>query len=460
MKKWIFLWLLIGVMQCLSAIGKPADTDTLKYRISLQDKAHTRYSLNQPEAFLSVKALERRVRQQIKIDSTDLPVSEFYVDAIRKKGVKVVVQGKWDNFVTVTCNNPAIMDEIKNFPFVKEIKLVWRAPHSEEEKRDSLINKTRKKGDAYYGVGYNQIKIHEGDKLHAAGFKGKGMTIAVIDGGYNNLDVIQALDNIHVIGMKDFVYPHGNLYEKVAHGLMVLSCMATNKPGVMVGTAPEASYLLLRSEDNLSEQLVEQDYWAAAVEYADSLGIDIVNTSLGYNSFDISTDDYKLHNLNGKYALISRQASRMADKGMILVCSAGNLGGGTWKKITPPGDAFDVLTVGAVDKQGFLAEFSSVGTTADGRIKPDIVALGKVSMCVLSNGNIGPVNGTSFASPTICGLVACLWQACPTLTAKQLMELVRQSGDCKDYPNNVFGYGIPNVWQAYQNYLQMQEKSS
>ena len=247
--------------------------------------------------------------------------------------------------------------------------------------------------------------------------------------------------------------PQSDIFAESSHGMAVLSCIAMNRPGVMTGTAPEASFWLLRSEDEYSEHLVEQDYWAAAVEYADSVGVDVLNTSLGYYAFDDKSKNYKLRNLDGHHALMSRQASRIADKGMVLVCSAGNSGAGSWKKITPPGDAGNVLTVGAVDKEAVLAPFSSVGNTADHRIKPDIVAVGLGADVIRTDGNQGRANGTSFASPIMCGMVACLWQACPELTAKEVMELVRRSGDRADFPDNIYGYGVPDMWKAYQDYL-------
>ena len=189
------------------------------------------------------------------------------------------------------------------------------------------------------------------------------------------------------------------------------------------------------------------------MEYADSVGVDVMNTSLGYNEFDDKTMNYQLRDLDGKKSLMSRQASRLASKGMILVCSAGNSGSNSWKKTTAPGDATDVLTVGAIGKDGNLAAFSSIGTTSDGRIKPDVVAVGLMSDVIRPNGNQGRANGTSFASPIMCGMVTCLWQACPNLTAKQVIELVKSAGDRAEFPDNIYGYGIPDMWKAYQAYL-------
>lgn len=429
-----------------------ANQDTLKYRISLTDKTPTIYSLEKPEKFLSAKSIERRQRQGLAIDSTDLPVCNTYIDAIRKQGVNIVVTGKWDNFVTVSCNDSTLIDRIAALPFVRKIEKVWTSPHGNQFRttRDSLGGSEVYVEDMIYGLATTQIQLSKADKLHEAGFRGQGMTIAVIDAGFHNVDKIVAMQNIHILGTKDFVNPASDIFAEDGHGTGVFSCIAMNQPNFMVGTAPEASFWLLRSEDAYSEHLVEQDYWAAAVEFADSVGVDVVNTSLGYYAFDDKTKNYHLRNLDGQFALMSRQAARMADKGMVLVCSAGNSGMGTWKKITPPGDAENVLTVGAIDRKGELAPFSSVGTTADGRIKPDVVAVGLGSTVIRTDGAQGQANGTSFASPIMCGMVACLWQACPQLTAKQLIELVRSVGDRANCPDNVYGYGIPDMWKAYE----------
>ena len=448
MKKLVLLVFALNI--CLGTFAQFTPEDTLKYRISLKDKAATDYSLQKPEMYLSKKSIERRKRQGLEIDSTDLPVCKKYVDAIRKKGVHVLVRGKWDNFVTLSCNDSMLIAEIAGLPFVRSTERVWRGVAKRASERDSLINKPLRT-DSLYGPAITQIKMSHADRLHEAGFKGQGMTIAVIDAGFHNVDKIEAMKNINILGTRDFVNPEADIYAESSHGMSVLSCMAMNQPNVMIGTAPEASYWLLRSEDEYSENLVEQDYWAAAIEFADSVGVDLVNTSLGYYSFDDPTKNYRYRDLNGHYALMSREAAKAADKGIVVVCSAGNSGSGSWKKITPPGDAENVITVGAVNKYGVLAPFSSVGNTADGRVKPDVVAVGLGSDVMGTDGNLRHANGTSFSSPIMCGMVACLWQACPELTAKEIIELVRRSGDRAVFPDNIYGYGIPDLWKAYQS---------
>lgn len=452
MKKQIFL-----LAFALFAAGAFAQQDTLKYRISLKDKATTTYSLDRPEDFLSEKAIARRQKQNLPIDSTDLPVCRKYIDEICQQGVNIVMTGKWENFVTVSCNDSTLIDRIAALPFVSTTEKVWIAPHPDKPSmatdRDSLINRPTLHPDSIYGLAMNQIQLSNGDKLHDAGFKGEGMTIAVIDAGFHNADKITAMQNIHVLGTRDFVNPQADIFAESSHGMMVLSCIGMNQPEIMVGTAPAASFWLLRSEDEYSEHLVEQDYWVAAVEFADSVGVDVLNTSLGYYTFDDKTKDYKYRDLDGRQALMSRQASRVADKGMVLVCSAGNSGMGSWKKITPPGDAEHVITVGAIDKKMLLAPFSSIGNTADNRIKPDVVAVGLGADVIGTSGNQWKANGTSFSSPIMCGMVTCLWQACPNLTAKEVIQVVRQAGNRFDFPDNIYGYGLPDMWKAYRSYL-------
>ncbi|NCC09841.1 MAG: serine protease [Bacteroidia bacterium] len=451
MKKSVVL--LLALSLSMQAWAQFTESDTLKYRIGLRDKAATNYSLQRPQEFLSEQAIARRNRQQLAIDSTDLPVCRPYIDRIRQYGVHILVSGKWDNFVTVSCNDSTLIDQIALLPFVRSTERVWK--HSgirKSVRRDSLIDR-KQLTDSLYGKAITQIEMSRGNRLHEAGFRGQGMTIAVIDAGFHNVDRIADFKNSHLLGTRDFVNPTADIFAESSHGLSVLSCMAMNQPRVMIGTAPEASYWLLRSEDEDTENLVEQDYWAAAVEFADSVGVDVINTSLGYYTFDDASKNYTYRNLNGHFALMSRQASRVADKGMVLVCSAGNSGAGPWKKITPPGDADHVLTVGAIDKKGILAGFSSIGNTADNRIKPDVVAVGYQANVMGTDGNLRLANGTSFASPILCGMVACLWQASPRLTAKEIIQLVRQSGDRVDFPDNIYGYGIPDLWKAYQQSL-------
>ncbi len=442
--------LLVGSLQ-LSA------QKAYKYRVQLRDKVATTYAIDRPQEFLSERALQRRAKQSLPVDTTDLPVCASYIKALQEQGVRFVTQSKWNNTVMVETSDTLLMEKVKALPFVVSAKKVWTAPDSvpprNPDRKKEVTNKTTK-GDNPYGEAYRQIAVHCGDSLHAVGFRGEGMHVAVIDAGFYNADAIKLFKGMHLLGTRDFVNPHSDIYAENSHGMKVLSCMAPNRKGVFMGTAPEASYWLLRSEDNDTEQPVEEDYWAAALEFADSVGVDVVNTSLGYYAFDDGSMNYRYRDLDGHTSLMSHTASMAADKGMVVVCSAGNSGRDAWKKMTPPGDAENVLTVGAMTKELVNADFSSIGNTADGRIKPDVMAVGVLSTVAGNDGSVSRANGTSFASPTFCGLVTCFWQACPWLTAKEVITAMQQAGDRKDYPDNIFGYGVPDVWKAYQTELE------
>ena len=448
------LWSL-GCLFVLS-MGQASAEKVYKYRVSLKDKVGTTCSIDKPEEFLSERAIERRNRQQLPIDETDLPVSGKYVDELKATGARLVTTSKWNNTVVLEVSDTLLMEDISKKSFVTGVKKVWVSLDSippRNMKRKKEVKNKVEKTDCHYGNALRQIEIHGGDSLHTAGFAGKGMHVAVIDAGFYNADEIKFFRKMDLLGTRDFVNPNSDIYAENAHGLMVLSCMAANLPKVFVGTAPEASYWLLRSEDNDSEQPIEEDYWAAAIEFADSVGVDVVNTSLGYYEFDEGFPAYRYRDLDGHYSLMSHSASLAADKGVVVVCSAGNSGDDPWKKVTPPGDSENVLTVGAINKNLVNARFSSIGNSADGRIKPDVMAVGVSSVVTGTDGSVSKGNGTSFASPIMCGIVTCFWQACPWLTAKEVIEAVRQVGDRVDYPDNIYGYGVPNLWKAYKEQI-------
>ena len=446
MKK--IIWGCLMVVCTLTALAQK----TYRYRVALKDKAGTTFTLENPKEFLSERALERRNRQQLPVDSTDLPVSAVYLSELVKMGGQVVTTSKWNNTVVLEISDTLLMDEVSEMPFVQNVKKVWVQPDGvfprNKNRKKEVTNEVKEAGH-HYGKAFRQINIHGGDSLHQAGYKGQGMQVAVIDAGFYNADRIKFFKKMNLLGIRDFVNPHSDIYEENAHGMKVLSCMAAHMEDVFVGTAPEASYWLLRSEDQDTEQPIEEDYWAAAIEFADSVGVDVVNTSLGYYQFDEGYADYRYRDLDGRVSLMSHSASMAADKGMVVVCSAGNSGTDAWKKITPPADADNVLAVGALTKGLVNADFSSVGNTSDGRVKPDVMAIGMNSVVADTDGTLSVANGTSFASPILCGVVTCFWQACPWLTAKEVIKAVQQAGDRVDYPDNIYGYGVPNLWKAY-----------
>jgi subtilisin family serine protease len=426
-----------------------------QFRLSLKDKGKTPFSIKKPEKFLSPKAIERRERQGIKIDETDLPISPDYFKAIQDLGGIVIAKSKWLNTITIHCTDSAMIDKFTALPFVSDALFVWRGKMTENNARPDTIEKYPAKEEVsfgnYYGKADTNIKLNNGQYLHEAGFKGKGIDIAVLDGGFNHLPKIEMLDNVDIKGSKGFIYNFENLFENAGtHGLSVMSCIATNKPMQFVGTAPEASFWLFSSEDTRSEFPVEEDYWAAAIEYADSVGVDVTNTSLGYSNFDFPAKSHTHQDIDGKTAHISRAASMAAEKGILLVISAGNSGDSEWRKITPPSDAANVLTAGAIQRDSTIARFSSRGLTADLRIKPDLMTLGVGSTVMNDRGLVSYSSGTSFSSPIMCGMVACLWQAFPTLTNKEILQVMRESGDRADMPDEDFGYGIPDMKKAME----------
>ena len=429
---------------------------TFLFRLSLTDKSGTPFSLTRPTEFLSRKAVERRRRQGLPVDSTDLPVSPSYLEQISSfKGISIVSMSKWNNTVLVKTGDVSKVKPLSNLPFVKSVTKVFTSPDSLTPSSRSVYHKElmtwEGSVDEDYGMAALNIDMVNGRPLHQMNFRGRGMTIAVFDGGFMNVDRIPAMTKVKIVGTRDFVaFKSDDIYQEHDHGTKVLSTMAVDIPGVYVGTAPEAEFWLLRAEDTYTESLAEEDYWSAAAEFADSVGVDIISSSLGFQDFDDKTTDHVYSELDGAHALISRTASKLASKGIVLVNSAGNEGLGSWKKINFPADAKDILAVGAVNTKRMNASFSSVGPTEDGRIKPDIMALGSPAAIISGRGAVNSDLGTSFAAPVISGLVACLWQSAPKKTAYQVMDAIRRSGDNYATPNNVFGYGIPDFERAYQ----------
>lgn len=424
------------------------------YRILLKDKTGTPYTTDKPQKFLSRKAIERRRRQHLAVDSTDLPVNPQYLKRLCINNVKVVGTSRWHNSALVVTDDTATVAELRAMDCVSGCVAVWQSPDSVAKEEGTMeYHETFNSWDtvrtARYGAADEQMRTVNGMALHEAGFRGRGMTIAILDGGFRNVDRIPAFGSIRIAGTRDFVYPRSkNIYREIDHGTKVLSAMAVDAPNVYIGTAPEASYWLLRCEDGRTEQPVEEDYWTMAAEFADSAGVDIINSSLGYNEFDNHIGDHKYREQDGRTAFISQSASMLAGKGIVLVNSAGNNGMGPWKKIAFPADAHDILTVGAVTPQLTNAPFCGVGPTQDGRVKPDVMAPGSPAGVISGRGTVVQDMGTSFAAPIVCGMVACLWQARPELTAHQIIEAVRRCGDNRDHPDNVFGYGIPDFGLA------------
>ncbi len=419
-----------------------------RYWIVFTNKANTPYSLSSPEIFLSERAIERRNRQGIAIDSSDLPVNEVYLDSLRSLGLIPKHISRWLNAVSVETTKKKSLKALTAFSFIKDIYPVY-ANTTYSSPGPMVPGSTN-------STTIQQVEMLGGNLLHSEGFKGNGLHIAVLDGGFykaNENPILSRLfDNGQIIDTYDFEENNTEVFEDSEHGAKVLSVMGGYQAGTFIGTAPEASYYLFRTEVGQFERRTEEDNWIAAAEYADQLGVDIINTSLGYSVFDDPTENYTYENMDGNTTAITRAADVAAAKGMLIVVSAGNEGNDEWRYITAPADGDSVLTVGAVDTDGQRASFSSVGPTADGRIKPDVVALGSGTTVAGSSGNLIQVSGTSFSAPLIAGMSACLWQKLPEMTNWQLMEKIRAAGAQANQPNNYLGYGIPNFAKAADLY--------
>ena len=428
--------------------------DSFCFRVYLKDKGDTSFKLSAPEEFLSPESVERRMLWETFFDEKDFPVSQSYLDELAALGVTIITKSKWMNTVVVENADSMIVEQLIAISFVDSVKCVWRGPGRCSEQLcpedTSFFTSLDTPVESRYGEAEAQIEMLNGMRLHNAGYLGKGVRIAVIDAGFLNVDRMDAFSSLNMIGSHNVTFPERSVFCEDNHGTKVLSCMAANLTGVMIGTAPEASYLLIKSEDIRGENPIEEDYWTAAVEYADSIGVDIISSSLGYYRFDGIHDYYKKEDINGQTAFVSRVAGIASQKGLLIVSSAGNEGAEAWEKITFPADVKDILAVGSVTIEKEKSSFSSVGMTADYRIKPDVVALG-TRVCVIdSSGQLLYTNGTSFSTPIVAGLAACLWQAFPLLKNTGLIELIKESSSQYKKPDAHLGYGIPDMFNAYK----------
>lgn len=449
MKYWI-----IAVLTLISIESNAQSLD--KYWVQFKDKKGTPYSIFKPQEFLSPRAIERRQRLGIPVDEMDLPVSPVYLQTLEGKGAKIYTVSKWFNAATIYVEDESIIEEIKGLPFVNEVEATgrYRKPRPIRKKKSRDNEETYAAINNHYGYGWNQISMLNGHRLHQIGFRGEGMLVAVLDGGFVNFDISPFFDSVRaenrVLQSRDFVDNDDYAYEASNHGFNVVSTIVGNLPGLLVGTSPDATVVCIRTEEVSSELKIEEDNWVAGAEYADSLGVDVINSSLGYTSFDKSKMSYKYKDMNGKTARISIAADIAAKKGILVVNSAGNDGNNTWRYIGAPADANDILTVGAVTADKEMAYFSSYGPTYDGRIKPSVAARGYDAIVGTPTYRVDSASGTSFASPIMAGIVTSLWQAFPNKSNLEIIHAVEQSADMADNPNNSLGHGIPDMMKAFQ----------
>lgn len=439
-----------------------------RYIISFKDKQNSPYSLSNPSAFLSQRSIDRRTRQHIPLDSTDLPVNPVYVDSIAKSGnIKVLYTSRWFNYIAIQTSDEQALEKIRHYSFVTSTDMTGTrvSPGKRIAKQPDTSPVSARDADlTVYGKAAAQIHLHEGEYLHNNKYQGENMLIAILDAGFPAVDKNRAFSYLrehnNIAGTYDFVNTTTDVYANASHGAECLSILASKLPGEMTGTAPEAAYLLLRTEDNESEQPIEENNWEAAVEYADSAGTDIISSSLGYNTFDSPFTSYTYSQFNGHTTMIARASEMATLKGMIIVCAAGNEGNNDWQYILSPADADNILSVGAINKDGAVTAFSGKGPTADGRIKPDVVSLGASTSFVNISGTISTGTGTSFASPVIAGLTACLWEAFPDRSNLEIIQAIKAASSQYNTPDNNSGYGIPDFHTAFDILLNKQWQDS
>lgn len=427
-----------------------------QYFILFKDKANSPYSISRPKEFLSDRSIKRRANQNIAVIERDLPPNPAYLSEVLKTGAKVLYKSRWNNGALIQ-TDVTTLNKILALPFIRGIEGkgdIRNTRQNTDNQTFTAKNKFGNEGITDNGLSQTQLAMLGADVMHNKGFHGEGMFIGVLDSGFLNANKLSFFNDLfkenRVIGTWDFVDREVNVYNDHNHGTNVLSCMAAFENTKIVGTAYKASYLLLRTEDVFSETKREEANWLFGAEMADSVGVDVINTSLGYTTFDNSAQDYKYSDMNGDRALATRAADWAAQAGILVVASAGNDGTSAWKYIGTPADADSIIAVGAVASNRNIASFSSFGPTADGRVKPELSAQGASTIVGNTNGTISTSNGTSFSSPLMAGFVASFWQAFPKLTNMQIRDYLIRSASQYANPDDRVGFGIPNFEKAYE----------
>ena len=441
----LFLFVFIG-NALLSA------TTHYYFYIQFANKNNTPYSLSNPSDYLSARAVARRTHLAAVYDSTDLPIQPNYLTQIENLGVHLHNRSKWMNGATALLSDSSKMSLVRTLPFVTFVQYTGKVELASAVSAQRVMAAS----NFDYGLANTQINQLTGKYLHNLGYRGKGMVIGILDAGFANANLNPAFDSLRLqgrlLGTKDIIDPLSNFYAQDAHGSNVLSTMTGNLPGQFLGTAPDASFWLIRTEYAPTEYLVETDFWCSGIEFADSVGVDVVNSSLGYTTFDSIIMNFTYADMNGKVSRASRAATLAANKGIVVVNSAGNDGAKSWHFIGSPADAEGIITVGAVQSDTLSSSFSSYGPTADNRVKPEISSLGTAAAIVNTTGAAVTGNGTSYASPIMAGMMACLLQAStvehPFFTIPSLLQSVFESANLYATPTAQKGYGIPNFQQA------------
>lgn len=463
MKKLLFLLSLIFFLGCGNSYAQFS-----RYIIQLKDKSGNPFLTTNPAQFLTLRSVNRRIRYNIAVDESDLPITPAYLDSIRLSGnVTIINVSKWLNQVCIQSTDAAALIKINSFVFVKGTSpIAARVGNIISPINKQLdppgqplpimtTGKPQSPTDFYnYGESFPQVHLHNGEFLHNHGFRGEGMQLAIMDAGFYHYQTLPTFDSVRknqqILGTWDFVSNEASVNEDFAHGMNCFSTIAANIPGTFVGTAPATSFYLFRTEDVSSEYPVEEQNFAAAAERADSLGVDVFSVSLGYTTFSNNLFNYTYSDMNGNTTISAKAADFAAKKGIFVTVAAGNEGSNSWHYITTPADADSVLTVGAVALNKQVALFSSFGPSSDGQIKPAVAAVG--SGAVIANQNTGfPSfgNGTSYSCPIMAGIATCLWQAFPEVNNMGIIDALQKSADRFTIPDDRTGFGIPDVKKAF-----------
>lgn len=432
--------------------------------IYLTDKENVAASVANPITILTQKAIDRKAAHGVTIDDRDVPVNENYITQLKTQtGISVLAKSKWFNAVHV-CGTETDINALSNLAFVSSITFADNSLNAKTVTQGITQNKFIVENNIQttfnYGSATNQIEMFNGHQLHLGGYTGTGITVAVIDAGFPNVNTMAGFQRLrdagNLLGGYDFFDRTSDVYANTtsSHGTLVLSDMAGFVQDQFVGTAPDASYYLFRTENAPNENPIEESLWVEAAERADSLGVDIINTSLGYKTYDNPNYSHSSQDINGNTTYITKGANIAFEKGMLLINSAGNSGA---SGLNAPADAAGVLTIGAVQADGTYAGFSSQGSAIQPTQKPDIVVQGAASAVINQNDVVTTSNGTSFSSPIIAGGIVCLWQALPNLNNAEIMQLVRESASQYASPDYFLGYGIPDLAMALNQGLSVEE---
>ena len=458
----------------LLLISKTTDAQFTRYLVKLKHKGGTPFSIATPSGYLSQRAIDRRTRYSIAIDSTDLPATPSFISQIDNiPNVTILNVSKWLNQLSIETTDANAITAINALSFVQstagiaaktsnEISTPVKNKFLAEEESIQPLQQqrlTQLTADFFnYGINsFNEINLHKGQFLHNIGLRGQGMQIAMLDGGYNNYLTLDAMDSIvinnQVLGTWDFVNREASVNEDHPHGMWCLSTICAYIPGVFTGKAPKASFYLFKTEDTNSEYPIEEHNMVCGMERADSVGADIISASLGYFDFDNASFNHTYSEFNGNTTMCAIGADLAAKKGILFFNAAGNEGAGAWHFIITPSDADSVVAVGAVNAAGIVWGGTSFGPSSDGQRKPDVASIGLNAMIQATNNTVSTLTGTSLATPNMAGLGTCLWQGFPEYNNMRIIKALRDAGSISTAPDDRIGYGIPNMKKAFGTLL-------